>query len=144
VTALIDDPFVAEQQQVVATLDDIFAAAAAKDFDRLAAHHLDGPKFTKFDDFPPLERQDALVARHAEQEGLAAVENFTYRLGDLQVDVFGPVAVSTFVLEYSFDVDGEHVALRARATMVMVADGPVWKIAHEHISPFATHALGSG
>jgi len=135
-TSVIDDPYLMEQEQVIDTLNDIMAAAAAKDFDRLAAHHLEGPKFTKFDDFAPLDRQDAGIARQCEEDGLGGVENFAYDLKDLQVDVFGPVAVATFVFHYAFDAEGDHVGLRARTTMVFVATGRTWKIAHEHLSPF--------
>lgn len=136
-TALIEDLASPQQLQVTETLHDIMAAAADKDFERLAAHHLDGPKFTKFDDFEPLERQDATTARNAEEEGLGAVDNFAYELEGLQVDVFGPTAIATFVFHYSFDADGEHVALRARATMVFVRRDDAWLIAHEHFSAFA-------
>lgn len=138
-TTLIDDLGVAEQRQVTETLHDIMAAAKAKDFERLAAHHLDGPKFSKFDDFEPLERQDAVTARRSEEEGIGGVDNFAYELEGLQVDVFGPAAVATFVFHYSFDAEGEHVALRARATMVFVRRDQAWLIAHEHFSPFVAN-----
>ncbi|HVM14464.1 MAG TPA: nuclear transport factor 2 family protein [Egibacteraceae bacterium] len=133
---LINDPFEAEQRAVAARVEEIFAAARVKDFDRLAGYHLDGPKFSKFDDFEPLDRQDAAQARTSEEEGLGAVTGFRYQLDDLKVDVFGPVAVTTFVLDSSFAVDGETIATRARATLVMVADGDHWRIAHEHFSSY--------
>lgn len=136
---MIEAPDLLEQQQVTDTLYDIMTAAAAKDFGRLAGHHLDSPKFTKFDDFEPLERQDAATARRCEEEGLAAVENFSYRLDDLKVDVFGRTAIATFVFHYAFDTDGDHLALRARTTMVFVTDNTTWKIAHEHLSPFVAN-----
>jgi ketosteroid isomerase-like protein/predicted small metal-binding protein len=136
VTTVVDDPYLVEQQQVIDTLNDIMAAAAEKDFERLAAHHLDSPKFTKFDDFEPLDRQDAAVARRSEEEGLGGVENFAYHLKNLKVDVFGPVAIATFIFHYEFDAKGDHVGLRARTTMVFVSTGSTWKIAHEHLSPF--------
>jgi ketosteroid isomerase-like protein len=141
-TTAISEPYLAEQQQVTNTIYDILAAAAAKDFDRLAAYHLDGPKFTKFDDFEPLERQDAATARRCEEEGLAGVEDLTYVVDGLQIDVFGPATVATFVLQYRFRADGQQVAMRARATMVFVTDGSAWKIAHEHFSPFVANAPG--
>jgi ketosteroid isomerase-like protein len=141
-TTIIGEAYLIEQQQVTDTLYDIMSAAAAKDFDRLATHHLDSPKFTKFDDFEPLERQDAATARRSEEEGLSAVENFAYDLEGLQVDVFGTVAVATFIFRYRFEADGEPVALRARSTMVFVCDGPAWKIAHEHFSSFVPNGAG--
>jgi ketosteroid isomerase-like protein len=136
---IISDPFVAEQAQVTETLHAIMDSVRSKDFDRLAAHHLHSPKFTKFDDFDPLERQDADTANRSEADGLGGVDNFRYRMDDLKVDVFGLVAIATFVFDYGFEVDGESMDLRARTTMVFVNDGAAWKIAHEHLSPFKSN-----
>jgi ketosteroid isomerase-like protein len=133
---MITDQFEAEQRQVEATLYAIMEAAQRKDFARLAGYHLHSPKFTKFDDFEPLDRQDAATAQRSEEEGLGAVENFRYRLDDLKIDVFGPVAVATFIFGYGFEADGEAMSVRARSTMVFVTDNDEWKIAHEHLSPF--------
>lgn len=136
---IIKDPFIRQQSEVEATLRGIMEAVRVKDFERLAAYHLDSPKFTKFDDFEPLERQDVATAREAEEEGLGGVENFDYDLEDLKVDVFGSVAVTTFVFNYRFETDGEPMVLRARTTLVFVDEGGSWKIAHEHLSPFKSN-----
>jgi ketosteroid isomerase-like protein len=136
---IISDSFEAEQEQVEATLDGIMDAVQRKDFARLAAYHLYSPKFTKFDDFDPLDRQDAATAQHSEEEGLGGVENFHYRLDDLKIDVFGSVAVATFIFDYGFDAGGEAMSVRARSTMVFVNDHQTWKIAHEHFSPFKSN-----
>ena len=133
-TPTTDDDRYAVERQVGAILE----AARAGDAERLAGFHLYGPKFTKFDDMEPLERQDADEAR-AGEDGLVDVDNFTYRVNDLRVDVFGPAAIATFVLDYAFDAEGEHLDLRARTTLVLVADGPEWRIAHEHLSPFKSN-----
>ena len=119
-------------------LHKILDAARAGDADLLASHHLYGPKFTKFDDFEPLERQEAGAAR-AGEDAIAQVDNFRYSVDDLRIDVFGPTAIATFVLDYGFDADGEHITARARSTLMFVADGPDWKIAHEHLSPFKSN-----
>jgi hypothetical protein len=109
---------------------------ATKNFERLAGYHLDSPKFTKFDDFEPLDRQDVATTNRLEAEGLGAVERFRGEFQDLKIDVFGPVAIATAIFGYTFDADGDHVVLRARTTLVLVDDGGDWKIAHEHFSPF--------
>lgn len=59
----IDDQFEVEQRHVEATLHGIMEAVQGKDFARLAGYHLQSPKFTKFDDFEPLDRQDAATAQ---------------------------------------------------------------------------------
>ena len=69
-------------------------AARAKDFDLLASYHLHHPKFSKFDDFEPLDRQDAAAAQQSEEEAFGAISNLQYRIEGLKVDVFGPVAIS--------------------------------------------------
>ena len=58
---------------------------------------------------------------------------------DLKVDVFGPVAVTTFVMEYTVVADGERHELRARGTLVLAHDGSEWLIVHEHFSPFVAN-----
>lgn len=79
----------------------ILDAAKAGDADLLASHHLCGPKFTKFDDFEPLDRQEADAAR-AGEDAVANVDNFHYKVDGLRIDVFGPAAIATFVLAYGF------------------------------------------
>lgn len=139
ITYEIDDPCETDQLAVIARVREIFAAAQAKEFDRLAGYHLYGPKFTKFDDFEPLERQDAASARQCEEDGLGAVTGFRHDLEDLKVDVFGTTAVTTFVLDYGFVVDGETIDARARATLVLVNDDGGWRIVHEHFSAFKSN-----
>jgi ketosteroid isomerase-like protein len=133
---IVGTRFEAEEAAVRRRLDEILDVVSAKDFDRLAGYHLDSPKFTKFDDFEPLERQDVATANRLEAEGLGGVERFQGVFDELQVDVFGRVAVATAVFRYGFEADGESVALRARTTLVFVDDRGDWKIAHEHLSPF--------
>ncbi len=136
---VIEDLFEAEQQEVADALHAIMDAAKAKDFPLLASYHLHSPKFTKFDDFEPLDRQDAAAAQLSEEEGLGSVENFRYQLRDLKIDVFGRTAVATFVFVYGFRADGEEISLKARATMVFVNPDNSWLIAHEHFSPFKSN-----
>lgn len=138
-TDVVSGAFTEEQRAVEQRTQAIFEAARAKEFDRLASYHLDHPKFTKFDDFEPLHRQDAAAARQSEEEAFGAISNLRYRLEALKVDVFGPVAISTFVLDYEFEADGDEVRARARSTLVFVRHRGDWKIAHEHFSPFKSN-----
>jgi ketosteroid isomerase-like protein len=124
-----------DRLRVEIRLHQILDAAKFGDAAQLASYHLYGPKFTKFDDFEPLDRQEAEEAR-AGEDAVTEVDNFTYKLDDLRIDVFGPTAIATFVLNYAFDSDGEHISARARSTLVLVSDGSEWRIAHEHLSSF--------
>jgi ketosteroid isomerase-like protein len=124
-----------DRLRVEIRLHQILDAAKFGDAEKLASYHLYGPKFTKFDDFEPLDRQEADDAR-AGEDAIAQVENFSYKVDDLRIDMFGSTAIATFVLTYGFDSEGDRISARARTTLVLVADGPEWKIAHEHLSSF--------
>ncbi len=135
-TDIVTDPFAASQAAVARRIDQILAAVTAKDFDRLAGYHLAGPKFTKFDDAEPLDRQDAATSARMEAEQFTAVEDLDARFDDLKIDVFGPVAIATGVFVWDCTVEGRPVSGRTRSTVVFVAHGAQWLIAHEHHSPF--------
>lgn len=134
---VIEETYPEEQAKVEKRLREIMSAAQNKDIDRLESYHLFGPKFTKFDDFEPLERQDAETTRRLEREAITGVKEFAPSVNELKVDIFGPVAIATFVFEYGIVTnDDEELSVRARSTMVFAKDGSEWKILHEHFSPF--------
>jgi hypothetical protein len=132
-------PFAQEQLEVERRIEDIMSAARHQAVDELESYHAFGRKFTKFDDFEPLERQDADTTRRLEREAILGVEQFDPRVVDLKVDVFGPVAVTTFVMDYAVVAEGQRHELRARGTLVLAKDGGEWLIVHEHFSPFAAN-----
>jgi ketosteroid isomerase-like protein len=128
------------QEEVATRLQEIMDAARLQDVDRLESYHLYGPKFTKFDDFEPLERQDAEATKRLEREAITGVKEFVPRVDDLKVDVFGPVAIATFGLIYDVTTnDDERLAMRARSTLVFAKEDAEWKIVHEHFSPFKSN-----
>lgn len=89
----------------------------------------------------PLERQDGERTKQLEREAIASVREFDPRVVDLKVDVFGSVAVTTFVMDYRVvDNEGERHKLRARATMVLANHDGEWLIVHEHFSPFVPNS----
>jgi ketosteroid isomerase-like protein len=55
---------------------------------------------------------------------------------DLKIDVFGNVAIATFILDVSFKTTAAQVQKQERSTMLFVKKDEVWKITHEHFSPF--------
>ena len=138
--SILLEPFAQEQLEVERRIEDILSAARRKAVDELESYHAFGRKFTKFDDFEPLERQDGDTTRRLEREAILAVEEFDARAVDLKIDVFGPVAVTTFVLEYTVLAEGERMELRARTTLVLAKDEDAWLIVHEHLSPFVGNA----
>jgi ketosteroid isomerase-like protein len=133
---IIQDEFLQEQQAINQRLTEILDAVQAKDFVRLAGYHLHSPKFTKYNDIAPMERQGIDESNRSEKDELGAVTNFNGTVPDLQIDVFGSVAIVTGALEYTFETDGEVGGSRIRMTLIFVDDRGEWKIAHEHLSPF--------
>jgi ketosteroid isomerase-like protein len=133
-------PYQSERARVEQRLNQIMTAARNKAVDELETYYAFGPKFTKFDDFEPLERQDAEATRRLEREAILGVEEFSPEVVDPKVDVFGEVAVTTFVMEYDVVADGERHSFRARATMVFANEGGEWLVVHEHFSPFLANS----
>ena len=94
----LSHPYDDERAEVERTLHQIMSAARRQAVEELESYHASGPKFTKFDDLEPLERQDADTTRRLEREAITGVKEFAPDIVDLKVDVFGPVAVTTFVM----------------------------------------------
>ncbi len=137
--SILVEPYAQEQLEVERRIEDIMSAARRRAVDELESYHAFGRKFMKFDDFEPLERQDADTTRRLEREAILGVEEFDPRVVDLKVDVFGPVAVTTFVMDYAVVAEGERHELRARGTLVLANEGGEWLIVHEHFSPFVAN-----
>jgi ketosteroid isomerase-like protein len=125
-----------EQEQIEQRLQEVFAAAESKDFDRLDSYHLYGPKFTKFTGSSP-DRLDAAAGQAGEHDGLGATTGLKMRADAVKIDIFDNVGIATFILDYSFDVGGEAVQKKERTTLVFVRERGAWKIAHEHLSPIS-------
>ena len=121
-----------EQAAVERRLNEIFDAAAKKDFARLDSYHLYGPEFTKFS--PGQGRQDASLAREGEHKGLGAVSDLTMRADGLKIDVFGGTAIATFDLAFGFTAAGTRIDKKEHGTLVFVNTSGEWKIVHEHFS----------
>ena len=124
-----------EKAQIERRLKEIFDAAEKKDMVRLDSYHFYGPHFTKFSGASPA-RQDAAVAREGEHEGLGSIDGLLMQAEDLKIEVYGNVAVTTFVLDCTFMAGNHGVDKKEQATMILVRDGGAWKIVHEHFSAF--------
>lgn len=120
--------------QIERRLRDIFVAAESKDFPQLESYHLYGPHFTRFSGSSPM-RLDAAATRQLEHDALGAIQGLRMQADMLQIEVFGTVGIATFILDYSFDLNGETIHKKDRSTLVFVLDRGEWKIAHEHLSP---------
>jgi ketosteroid isomerase-like protein len=137
---IVNLPYLQEQKQIEQAVHDIFDAAKRKDFDQLEAFHLIGPKFTKFDDWEPMSRQDALTAMKSERDRFSQLTDFRMDIKDLKADVFGDIAIATFVATYTGKMGDTPIAAMDRCTLVFVRVGKLWKITHEHFSSFKPSA----
>jgi len=102
--------------------------------DRVEAIHLYGPKSSKFDEFG-LGREDADKARAAERQGLASLRSFKASIKELRVDVFGAVAVATFLPNYTAETSQGRAVAMIRSTVVLAKHCSNWRMVHEHYSP---------
>jgi ketosteroid isomerase-like protein len=124
-----------EKAQVQRRLEEIFDAAEKKDLARLDSYHAYGPAFTKFSP-GELGREDAAASRRGEHEGLATLSDLVMRADDLKIDVFGDLAIATFILNSRFKHGTDSIEKKNRSTLVFVKDQGEWKITHEHFSAF--------
>jgi len=123
----------AERAQVQARLDQIWKAVATKDFERLSSYHLYGPKFTEFKD--GARRGDATSNELGEHGFFSAITEANVEMDDLEVNVFGNVAVATFHGKFRALMAAKPIAAQQQATLVFVRHDGEWKITHEHFSP---------
>jgi ketosteroid isomerase-like protein len=135
---IASEPDSAEQAQVRARLDQIWDAAASKDFERLRSYHLYGPKFTEFKEGAP--RGDASSNAAGEHGFFSAITDLGVEMQDLRVNVFGDVAIATFHGALRAVMNGQPVGGVQQSTLVLVRQGSEWKITHEHFSPLAGSA----
>jgi ketosteroid isomerase-like protein len=125
-----------EQAAIRARLDEIWVAAAARDFDRLESFHRYGSEFTSFKENTP--REDAAGNAAGERAMFSMLENPRVDMNDLVVNVFGQVGIATFNGHFTASIHGTATSLDQQATMVFVDSGDGWKLVHEHFSPLAT------
>jgi ketosteroid isomerase-like protein len=131
---IMKDAYADDQAAIGRIPQDICDAGGRKQIDRIESFHAYGAKFTKFED-DGLGRQDAAAGKKGERDAFTTVKTFGARIKELKVDVFGQVAVATFLLDYDVDTGKEKMAGKDRCTMVFAKVGDAWKIVHEHSSP---------
>ena len=135
---IVNTTFPEAQAQIRRRLDEIWAAARSRDFERLESFHLYGPKFTEFKDGKP--RGDARSCAAGERAIFSMLEAPAVDMNDLVIHVYGDVAIATFNGHFTGQMHGQAVALDQQSTMVFVQVSADWKVVHEHFSPIAAPA----
>ena len=129
---IVKEEFPEAKKEIQQVLDGIFESIQNKDADKLISYHVYGPKFTEFRDAAP--RFNSEENEQFERGFVGAISAFDYELVDLQINVFGEVAVVTFLNDFRPTINEEVVQLWGQTTLVFVKTHGEWKITHEHHS----------
>jgi ketosteroid isomerase-like protein len=129
---IVNDEFPEAKKEIMQTLDGIFKSIQDGDADKLISYHAYGPKFTEFRDAAP--RFNSAENEEFERGFVGAISAFDYELVDLQINVFGEVAVVTFLNDFRPTIGGDVVQIWGQVTLVFVKTQSEWKITHEHHS----------
>jgi len=109
---------------------------AIKNKDEGAVRTLFSQRYSKFDDWPPYERQDSSKALENEFGAFKVLSNYSYELKDFRADIFGDTAIATFIIHYHAVLRNAPYDVTSRVTAIVIREFPGWKIAHEHYSRF--------
>lgn len=107
-----------------------------KNKDEAAVRALIDERYSKFDDWPPFTRQEAMEALKNEFGAFKVLSNYSYELIDFQTNVLGDTAIATFVIHYSGVIRDKPFEVTSRVTTVLKKQESGWKVAHEHFSRF--------
>ncbi|MGB9741014.1 MAG: YybH family protein [Candidatus Bathyarchaeales archaeon] len=96
---------------------------------------VDKDRYTKFDDWPPFERQ-GLDALNREAEALKVLKEYDYEISEWKVDVINNVAIASFIINYRGTIRDLNFNIKSRVTAVLAKSDGEWKLIHEHWSRF--------
>jgi ketosteroid isomerase-like protein len=96
---------------------------------------VDKEKYTKFDDWPPFERQGA-EALDREAEAFNVLKEYGYEIANWKVDIFGDTSLASFTVNYRGVIRELSFNIKSRVTAFLVNKDGAWKLVHEHWSRF--------
>ncbi|MEM0382077.1 MAG: nuclear transport factor 2 family protein [Nitrososphaerota archaeon] len=129
-----------EEQEALQTLTDSYEVIKNKDHNRLLELHSERG-YTLFNDAPPHHLLEGEMGLKLKLSLLNQVQDISYEIRGLHLEVRGDVAFAVYELEmsgilvYQYRFEGQRWVRRARCTTVMVREEGSWKIVHEHFSP---------
>jgi len=130
--------------QPVSTVEDEVKNVIVKRFDGIknkdekAVTALLDESYSKFDDWPPYQRQERAEALQNEFSAFKVLSNYTYELKDFKDTVLGDVALATFTVHYQASMRNQQFEVTSRVTAVLKKSDSSWKLIHEHLSRFPT------
>ncbi len=107
-----------------------------KNKDETAVRALMDENYSKFDDWPPYQRQEGAQALQNEFSAFKVLSNYTYEVNDFKANLLGDVAVATFTLHYQATMRNRQFNFTSRVTSVLRKQDSAWKVVHEHLSRF--------
>jgi ketosteroid isomerase-like protein len=119
-----------EKAAVREMLEELRLSLSSLDMERIEAHHLYGPKFTRVENGV---RMGAEAGRQVERDLFGAFARFDSQFKDVRIDVFEHTALVTCVYQVEFEIGGQTNAAKMYLTFLLVNDGGQWKIVHEGI-----------
>ncbi len=128
-----------DSEEIIKVIETLFQAGITKDTTPLRDIHLNDPKFSSFSDLPPYDLKDYQTTIELEELRFVSISDYSYEIKNPKISIFGDAAVVAMeLIQKGMLVDtkaytGEHMAIKGRATFVLVKQ-PTWKIAHIHLS----------
>ncbi len=95
---------------------------------------VDRDRYTKFDDWPPFERQDSTALKR-EADAINVLKEYNYETNNWKIDIFGDAALASFTISYRGTIRDLEFSIRSRITAFLVRKES-WKLVHEHWSRF--------
>lgn len=108
---------------------------------RAIAALVDRERYTKFDDWPPFERQDRGVLKR-EAGALRVLKEYSYETSDWKVHILGDTALASFIINYRGTIRDLKFDIRSRITALLAKREGEWKLVHEHWSRFPQKTQG--
>jgi len=96
---------------------------------------IDKERYTKFDDWPPFDRQGP-EALDSEAQAFKVLKEYSYEIFNWKVDVFGDASLASFIINYRGVIRELSFNIKSRVTVLLMNKDGEWKIVHEHWSRF--------
>lgn len=123
-----------DKAEIKRLVHNLYEAIKARDFKKSKTFHAYTDKFTAF--YSGKKRKDAEGAIEFEKNLHNNIpEGIQFDIEDLQVNVYDNVAVATFHIYVTSEVNAEKKQSQAQITLVYLKIDGNWKITHEHVSP---------
>jgi hypothetical protein len=90
-------------------------------------------KYSKFDDWPPFELQEADGLAN-EAKALKSLKEYDYETRAWKITVFDDSAIVTFIIKYRGIIRDLNFIVQSRVTAFLIKQNEEWRLVHEHWS----------